>query len=111
MESAVSFRTTVSPCEYLPNHIWQLRFELVPHLRPADYMQRLQQGWRRFGYRVYQTVVKKWLVPALGAIRLQHLKAADIKRYYTDQTLSVSTLAQHHAILHGALKAACSRAS
>jgi len=57
-------------------------------------------------YRVYQTVVTKWLVPALGSLRLQQLKAADIKRYYTAQTLSPSTLAQHHAILHGALKAA-----
>ena len=34
------------------------------------------------------------------------MKAADIKRYYTDQTVSPSTLAQHHAILSGALKAA-----
>lgn len=57
-------------------------------------------------YRVYQSVVTRWLIPSLGAIRLQQLKAADIKRYYTSQELSVSTLAQHHAILHGALKAA-----
>jgi leucyl-tRNA---protein transferase len=54
MESTVSFRTTVSPCEYLPDHIWQLHYELVPHLRPADYMQRLQQGWRRFGYAMFR---------------------------------------------------------
>ena len=54
MESAVSFLTPVSPCEYLPDHIWQLRYELVPHLRPADYMQRLQQGWRRFGYAMFR---------------------------------------------------------
>ena len=54
MESAVSFLTTVSPCEYLPDHIWQLRYELVPHLRPADYMERLQQGWRRFGYAMFR---------------------------------------------------------
>ena len=54
MESAVTFLTTLSPCEYLPDRIWQLRYELVPHLRPADYMQRLQQGWRRFGYAVFR---------------------------------------------------------
>jgi integrase len=57
-------------------------------------------------YRVYRTVIDSHLIPAIGAIRLQELKAADVKRYYTDQTLSSSTLAQHHAILHGALKAA-----
>ena len=54
MESAVSCFSTVSPCEYLPDRNWQLRYELVPHLRPADYMQRLQQGWRRFGYTMFR---------------------------------------------------------
>jgi leucyl-tRNA---protein transferase len=54
MEPAVTFFSTVSPCEYLPDRRWQLRYELVPHLRPADYQQRLQQGWRRFGYAVFR---------------------------------------------------------
>ena len=54
MESTVSFLSTVSPCQYLPDRIWQLRYELVPHLRPADYMHRLQQGWRRSSYAVYR---------------------------------------------------------
>jgi leucyl-tRNA---protein transferase len=54
MESAVSFLSTVAVCEYLPDRISQLRYELVPHLRPADYMQRLQQGWRRFGYAMFR---------------------------------------------------------
>lgn len=57
-------------------------------------------------YRVYVHVVHNRIVPALGAIALQELKAADIKRYYTDSHLSGSTLAQHHAIIHSALKAA-----
>jgi hypothetical protein len=54
MEPAATFFSTVSPCEYLPDRLWQLRYELVPHLRPADYMQRLQQGWRRFGYVMFR---------------------------------------------------------
>lgn len=37
---------------------------------------------------------------------LQELKSTDIKRYYVEQKLSSSTLAQHHAILAAALKAA-----
>jgi integrase len=57
-------------------------------------------------YRTYKHVVEDCLIPAVGAIRLQDLKAADLKRYYTEQQLSSSTLAQHHAIMHGALKAA-----
>jgi hypothetical protein len=38
----------------LPNRLRQFRYELVPHLQPADYMQRLQQGWRRFGWAMYR---------------------------------------------------------
>jgi leucyl-tRNA---protein transferase len=54
MDSAVAFLSTPSPCQYLPDRIWQLRYELVPDLRPADYMQRLQQGWRRFGWAMFR---------------------------------------------------------
>jgi integrase len=57
-------------------------------------------------YRAYTHVVQKRIVPVIGAIPLQELKAADVKRYYTDSKLSGSTLAQHHAIIHSALKAA-----
>ena len=54
MESVLTFLSPLSPCEYLPDRIWQLRYEMVPHLRPADYMQRLQEGWRRFGYLMFR---------------------------------------------------------
>jgi len=58
-------------------------------------------------YDRYRHVIEKHLIPTIGTIRLQALKAADVKRYYTDQTgLSSATLAQHHAIVSGALKAA-----
>jgi hypothetical protein len=57
-------------------------------------------------YRVYRHVLEEKVIPVLGEIRLQELKAADVKRYYTDTALSSSTLAQHHAIIHSALKAA-----
>jgi integrase len=42
----------------------------------------------------------------LSRIPLQQLKASDLKRYYVELTLSVATKAQHHAMLHSALKAA-----
>jgi integrase len=57
-------------------------------------------------YRAYKHVIEHRVKPVLGTIRLQDLKAADIKRYYTDSQLSASTLAQHHAIVSAALKAA-----
>lgn len=56
-------------------------------------------------YNAYKHVIEHKLIPSLGGIRLQELKAADIKRYYTESKLSPSTLAQHHAIIHGALRA------
>jgi leucyl-tRNA---protein transferase len=54
MASTVEFLSTPSPCEYLPDRLWQLRYELAPHLRPVDYMQRMQQGWRRFGFAMFR---------------------------------------------------------
>jgi integrase len=59
-------------------------------------------------YRIYERVLTKRVLPAIGTIPLQALKAADVKRYYIEAgtTLSASTLAQHHAIISGALKAA-----
>ena len=54
MGSVVTFLSSVSACGYLPDRSWQLRYELFPHLRPADYMLRLQQGWRRFGYLMFR---------------------------------------------------------
>ena len=54
MKPVVTLVTTPSSCEYLPDRIWQLRYELAPQLRPVEYMQRLQGGWRRFGYALFR---------------------------------------------------------
>jgi arginyl-tRNA--protein-N-Asp/Glu arginylyltransferase len=54
MDSTVTFLSTLSACQYLPDRVWQLRYELVPSLRSADYMQRLQGGWRRFGWAMFR---------------------------------------------------------
>src|SRR4249920_34406 len=48
---------------------------------------------RQTTYDTYKHVIDDKLIPAFGSIRLQELKAADVKRYYTEQKLSSSTLA------------------
>jgi integrase len=59
-------------------------------------------------YRTYKRIVTDKLIPALGAIRLQELKAADLKQFYAshESKLSSTTLAQYHTIASPALKAA-----
>ena len=49
-------------------------------------------------YRTYHRIIKKKLIPALGPLRLQELKATDLKQFYTSQagTLSSTTLSQYH---------------
>jgi integrase len=73
----------------------------------TEWLEKAIKPRKRAGtYRVYARVITSKLVPALGAIRLQQLKSLDIEAYYATQTVSASTLSQHHAILSGALKAA-----
>jgi integrase len=60
-------------------------------------------------YETYRSVIDLHLVPVLGGIRLQALKALDLERYYATKAaagLAPATLAKHHHILHGALEAA-----
>ena len=58
-------------------------------------------------YEAYQHVVERRIKQSrLWGVSLQILKAMDLKQYYTESTLSSSTLAQHHAILSSALNAA-----
>jgi arginine-tRNA-protein transferase len=44
-----SFIAVPSACEYLPDQIWRLRYDVNDRLTPAEYADRLQGGWRRFG--------------------------------------------------------------
>lgn len=49
MASTLTFVSNPSPCQYLPDRTWQLRYELAPDITAADYTRRLKAGWRRFG--------------------------------------------------------------
>ncbi len=58
-------------------------------------------------HETYSRIIEKHIKPSfLSGIRLQALKAADLKRYYDGLPIGAATKAIHHAILHSALKAA-----
>ena len=49
MHATLSFTSITERCEYLPDRISQLRYDIAPGLERAEYMTRLREGWRRFG--------------------------------------------------------------
>jgi len=54
MVPALTFTSPPSRCEFLPDRVQQLRYEVAPEIRPAVYMDRLREGWRRFGYVIFR---------------------------------------------------------
>lgn len=50
----LTFLTAAEQCEYLPDRVSRLRYDVARDLRPEAYLTRLQQGWRRFGYAVFR---------------------------------------------------------
>jgi arginine-tRNA-protein transferase len=54
MESLFRFVAPPSPCGYLPEQLWCLEYEHVASLSAAEYMQRLREGWRRFGHMMFR---------------------------------------------------------
>ena len=53
MESLFQFVAPPGPCGYLPDQVWRLEYELVGELSAAEYMDRMEQGWRRFGRMLF----------------------------------------------------------
>ena len=49
MEPALAITADPSPCQYLPDRIWRLRYEFHPTLDTIAYEKKLNEGWRRFG--------------------------------------------------------------
>lgn len=54
METVFRFVAPPSPCGYLPEQTWRLEYEQVASLSPAEYMQRMATGWRRFGEMLFR---------------------------------------------------------
>ena len=49
MERSLVFVSAAERCAYLPDRQAQMRYEMAPDLTAAEYMTRLNEGWRRFG--------------------------------------------------------------
>jgi leucyl-tRNA---protein transferase len=54
MESLFRYVAAPSSCGYLPDQQWSLEYEYVAALTPGEYLQRLLDGWRRFGYMLFR---------------------------------------------------------
>jgi arginine-tRNA-protein transferase len=54
MQSLFRYIAPPSQCGYLPDQLWRLEYEHVATLSRAEYMERLLQGWRRFGYMLFR---------------------------------------------------------
>lgn len=53
MESLFRYHAPASTCGYLPDEVWRLEYEFVAQISPAEYMQRMLSGWRRFGSALF----------------------------------------------------------
>jgi arginine-tRNA-protein transferase len=54
MESLFRYIASPSPCSYLPDEWWSLEYEHVASLSAAEYLQRMIEGWRRFGTMLFR---------------------------------------------------------
>jgi leucyl-tRNA---protein transferase len=54
MQSLFRYVAPPGQCGYLPDQTWRLEYELVSALTPAEYLQRMLQGWRRFGSSLFR---------------------------------------------------------
>jgi arginine-tRNA-protein transferase len=54
MESLFRYVAAPSPCGYLPDQLWSLEYEYVRAMSAAEYLQRMLDGWRRFGTMLFR---------------------------------------------------------
>ena len=54
MESLFRYVAPASTCGYLPDRKWSLEYELFGELTAAEYLQRMKEGWRRFGHTLFR---------------------------------------------------------
>src|SRR5262245_32021036 len=54
MKSLFRYTAPVGPCSYLPHQQASLEYEYVAELSRAEYLQRMQDNWRRFGHVLFR---------------------------------------------------------
>jgi arginine-tRNA-protein transferase len=53
MDTLFRYHAPADQCGYLPDQTWRLEYEFVRRLTPAEYQERMQRGWRRFGVSLF----------------------------------------------------------
>jgi arginine-tRNA-protein transferase len=56
MESLFRYVSPPATCTYLPQERASLEYEMVGRVSPAEYLQRMVEGWRRFGHMMFHPV-------------------------------------------------------
>lgn len=59
MESVFRFVTPDYACTYLPYQSAKMEYDIVREVTPAEYSERMKQGWRRFGFSLFHPVCSK----------------------------------------------------
>jgi leucyl-tRNA---protein transferase len=54
MKSLFTFVTPAGDCAYLPGRTSQMRYEIVAQCTAGEYAERMQAGWRRFGFSLFR---------------------------------------------------------
>src|SRR3989442_15837346 len=54
METMFRFFSPAAPCAYLPDRDARFENELAAAMTPAEYFERMSQGWRRFGHFLFR---------------------------------------------------------
>jgi arginine-tRNA-protein transferase len=78
MESLFRYTAPPSACGYLPDQRWSLEYEMVVNLSAAEYTERLEQGWRRFGGMLFRP--RCALCQACRSLRV------DVKQFKPDRS-------------------------
>jgi len=78
MESLFTFVSPPDRCGYLPDRQWQLRYEVVGRMAPDEYMRRMKQGWRRFGFSLFR--------PECPGCRACQSLRVDVPRFRPDRS-------------------------
>lgn len=78
MKSLLTFTTPGHPCSYLPGQRCQLQYEVVGQMTPAEYLVRMKQGWRRFGFSLF--------TPACPECRACRSLRVDVARFRPDRS-------------------------